>query len=1015
MSLLSSFSFNLFLRCIRSIRNFVFGVIFLGGGVFFYLSFFPISLDLLKPVFRGPAKNMGISLKNTHLALTWRKGHQTPAIEVYDFKIDFMMQNKRIPIAVSHIYLLPSWGKLFQGKLRFQSVVLKDPTIPFSEDSFEILSPQETLRLMIEEVFSQEELKKIKKLTIENPFPALWPHLVLDLTRNYKDLRINLCDQEGAWGEALLTQDLKNKKLHMGMTLKNLPLPPSFLPVKLGCFPSLSGKIQGFFSLDTKDQEGTFEIEGENFYVSQNSQNLEKVLLKGGWTHERMTLSQGVFQKEGVVAEINAAWWGLDDPSKESKASLQAKIGTVSLEQLPRFWPEGLANSPRIWILENIPEGEISGATLNLSLGFDSRRSIISETLSGTLLLDQLTVHYLEGMPPVKKVKGRAVFSEKDFDIKIISGVLQSQKLLKGNIWITGLDLPDQNFKTSLKLKGPLTDFFKILSFPPLEYTQKISIPLKSMEASAETLLDISFPLEKNILLSQVDLKAQGRFRNFSYKFLAPFQVKPLLFKRGDLELFVTTKKLDMKGKAFLNDSPVQVLWKENFENKQDRKITFKSDMTPSTLNQWGVHLENLTQEAFPLEINYQPYHPIPFTFEADLSPVNLKIAPLNWVKEKGKPATLRGTFKSTSKGSQVDNLTFKAPEMSVKGHLSLSPTYTLETLLLSEIKSERQDCTLHFQRTSQGNVLSVKGKSGDLEGLMDFSKEISDTPSHDSKEFRILVDLEKVYMGGDDPLYHLRGSFKGVEQNTGFEITKATVGAKFSPDTLLGVKSPVGTVSLTIQKLTPADEQSFLLESDNGGAFLKTLGVIGNVKKGRLKMIGSRKNNRAPLKAKISLEKFIVTKTPFLTHFLMTLASPTSFLDLFSNGKIKFNEFFCHVLLEGPLLTVQQGLFQSFNSGISLEGSLNLKDHTMKLEGNLIPAYMLNKPLSIIPILGDILGGGHGDGIGATRFFVDGAIQDPRIRVNPIRIIAPGILKKLFSSFGKSSQEETVKEQKKN
>ncbi|MGL6187509.1 MAG: AsmA-like C-terminal domain-containing protein, partial [Holosporales bacterium] len=218
-----------------------------------------------------------------------------------------------------------------------------------------------------------------------------------------------------------------------------------------------------------------------------------------------------------------------------------------------------------------------------------------------------------------------------------------------------------------------------------------------------------------------------------------------------------------------------------------------------------------------------------------------------------------------------------------------------------------------------------------------------------------------------------------------------------------------------TIQKLTPADEQSFLLESDNGGAFLKTLGVIGNVKKGRLKMIGSRKNNRAPLKAKISLEKFIVTKTPFLTHFLMTLASPTSFLDLFSNGKIKFNEFFCHVLLEGPLLTVQQGLFQSFNSGISLEGSLNLKDHTMKLEGNLIPAYMLNKPLSIIPILGDILGGGHGDGIGATRFFVDGAIQDPRIRVNPIRIIAPGILKKLFSSFGKSSQEETVKEQKKN
>ncbi len=1014
MSLLSSFFFGVLLRFFRYIRNFILGLICLGCGSFFYLFFAPISLDLLKPVFLAPAKNVGISLENTHLALTWRKGHPIPAIEVSDFKIDFPMQNGRIPIAVSHIYLLPSWGKLFQGKLRFQSVVLKDPSVPFSEDSFEILSPQEILRLMIEEVFFKGELKKIKKLTIENPFPTLWPHLFLDMTRDDKDLKINLRDQEGVWGEALFIQDLENKKVHMGVTLTNLRLPSSFIPVELGCFPSLSGKIQGSFSLQTKDQEGTFGIQGESVHVSQKSQNFEKVLLKGGWTHERVTLSQGVFQKEGVVAEIDAAWWGLDNPLKESKVSLQAKTGTVSLQQLPRFWPEGLGTSPRIWILENIPEGEISSATLNLSLVFDSRRSIVSETLSGTLLLDNLTVHYLEGMPPVKKVKGIAVFSEKDFDIKIISGVLQSQKLLKGNIWITGLDLPDQNFKTTLKLRGPLTDLLNILSFPPLEYTQKISIPLESMEASAETLLDISFPLEKNILLSQVDLKAQGRFRNFSYKFLAPFQEKPLLFKRGDLELFVTTKKLDLKGKAFLNEAPVQVLWKENFENKKHRKITFKSDMTPSTLHQWGVHLENVTQDTFPLELKYQPYHSIPFTFEADLSPVNLKIDSLNWLKEKGKPANLSGTFKSTSKGSKIEDLNFKAPEMSVKGNLSLSPTYALETLLLSEIKSARQDCKLHFQRTPEGSVLSVRGKSGDLEGIMDFSKETSDTPSKDSKEFHVLIDLEKVYLGGDDPLYHFKGSLKGFEQNTGFEITKGTMVAKFSPELLSGKELPAGTVSLTIQKLTPEDEQSFLLQSDNGGAFLKILGVVANVKKGHLKIMGSRKNNRAPLRGKIFLEEFTVTKTPFLTRLLMTLASPTSFLGLFSNEKIKFNEFFCRVIFEGPLLKIQEGLFQSFNSGISLEGNLNLKDHTMKLEGNLIPAYMLNKPLSIIPILGDILGGGHGDGIGATRFFVDGSIQDPRIRVNPVQIIAPGILKKLFSAFRKSSQEETVTEQKK-
>jgi hypothetical protein len=49
------------------------------------------------------------------------------------------------------------------------------------------------------------------------------------------------------------------------------------------------------------------------------------------------------------------------------------------------------------------------------------------------------------------------------------------------------------------------------------------------------------------------------------------------------------------------------------------------------------------------------------------------------------------------------------------------------------------------------------------------------------------------------------------------------------------------------------------------------------------------------------------------------------------------------------------------------------------------------------VPLLGPILLGGEGEGIFGANFKIAGPVSDPKITVNPLSALAPGILRKLF------------------
>ena len=66
------------------------------------------------------------------------------------------------------------------------------------------------------------------------------------------------------------------------------------------------------------------------------------------------------------------------------------------------------------------------------------------------------------------------------------------------------------------------------------------------------------------------------------------------------------------------------------------------------------------------------------------------------------------------------------------------------------------------------------------------------------------------------------------------------------------------------------------------------------------------------------------------------------------------------------------------------------------------MPAYTLNALLGRIPLIGNILTGGEGGGVIAVDYSLSGPLDEPKIQVNPLSALAPGILRNLLRGLGK-------------
>ena len=95
--------------------------------------------------------------------------------------------------------------------------------------------------------------------------------------------------------------------------------------------------------------------------------------------------------------------------------------------------------------------------------------------------------------------------------------------------------------------------------------------------------------------------------------------------------------------------------------------------------------------------------------------------------------------------------------------------------------------------------------------------------------------------------------------------------------------------------------------------------------------------------------------------------------------------------------LDIKDAVIYNPYMGLTTEGTVDFARNAINLSGTFVPAYAVNTLLGKIPLVGVLLGGGKNEGLFAITYRAQGPLNDPRLTVNPLSAIAPGILRKIL------------------
>ena len=94
---------------------------------------------------------------------------------------------------------------------------------------------------------------------------------------------------------------------------------------------------------------------------------------------------------------------------------------------------------------------------------------------------------------------------------------------------------------------------------------------------------------------------------------------------------------------------------------------------------------------------------------------------------------------------------------------------------------------------------------------------------------------------------------------------------------------------------------------------------------------------------------------------------------------------------------TIREGIVRGPVIGATTEGYIDYLREDVRLRGTFIPIYGLNNMFGQIPLFGIFLGNGSNEGLVGLTYEVVGPPGAPILRVNPISVVAPGLMRKFF------------------
>ena len=367
------------------------------------------------------------------------------------------------------------------------------------------------------------------------------------------------------------------------------------------------------------------------------------------------------------------------------------------------------------------------------------------------------------------------------------------------------------------------------------------------------------------------------------------------------------------------------------------------------------------------------------FEFNVDLSSAKLQLKEFDYTKKKNIKSDLylNGVYKENKEiifkninfNAENDKVIIKKLEIGKNDKIK-----NLDQLKFNLINNKLKKNDFEFKKVNSNYYLN----SNQIDGTKSIENFLNNSSKSILSYFKnlntyIFIDINKYYIDESSYLSGLKGEIQ-VKNN---KVHNSNINAKLNNNR----KFKLSVVSNNNkQKITN-------LEIERPEPFIKNYKFIKGFKEGKLLYESSEFDGK--ITSNLKIIDFKVKEVPVLAK-LLTLASLQGIADLLTGEGIRFTDLEMDYEILGNTTKIKEMYAIGPAISVMMEGYI-VKNELTSLRGTLVPATTVNKTISKIPMLGEILVGKKiGEGVFGVSFKIKGPPKKLKTTVNPIKTLTP-------------------------
>jgi hypothetical protein len=710
-------------------------------------------------------------------------------------------------------------------------------------------------------------------------------------------------------------------------------------------------------------------------------------------TRKRIDLDQGDFSRIDTrpAKNIGVAFTGSVDYSGAEPHAAFGVAGTrMPLAVMKRMWPMFVAAPVRAWVETHMMGGTVERAVIagNAPLNVfknggpptpDDGFSVDIET-SGTILRPVLT------LPPIRDADLTVRITGQTATINLGRGTVEigSRKL---NVASGVFSAPNTHLKrapsrTTFRIDGTVPAAAALLGSEGLRDTVGLTLDPNTTRGTLTALVTVDATLEKRMPDNPSTYQIAADLTNFA--------ADNLLFgQKVEAALLKVTASNDgyqVKGDVKVNGTPGSIDLRKQ-KGDQDAELRMLASIDEAARKRVGIDFGSSLTGTIPIKITGRVGDNTTddrMSAEADLTAVKIDELLPGWVKAAGKPARATYTWVKTPKSVRFDDLTIDGSGASVKGAIEVDnageviaanfPVFSL---------ADGDKVSLKADRGGDG-VLRVTMRGDVYDGRLFVKGSMAGAQDKPKKQTDLDLDIKIGTVAGFNG-ETLRGLDLRLSRRGG-HIRSFAMQSKIGRDTAFN-----GDLRLRARD----NHQVVYFETDDAGSLFRFTDTYPRMYGGQIWVaMDPPSQDETPQVGHLFLRSFQIRGEAALDRVVS--GAPNA-----PKGSVDFSEMQADFTRFTGKMAIRDGVVRGPLVGATIEGQMDYVKDEVHLRGTFVPFYGLNNMFGQIPIVGLFLGGGSNEGLLGITYEATGSPSAPRISVNPVTAIAPGLLRKFIPSPG--------------